>query len=132
MKFRTSFVTNSSSSSFILGLKDNLTEEQKNMILEYALDTFFGHKVASTKEELDEFYKSYYDVDVSNPNWREEDDYYADDYDTALEAINAGKTIRLGRVDYEDADWQLSHMYQDLWKQMDKDAFTGIDTDLSY
>ena len=44
MKVRSDFVTNSSSSSFILARKDELTEEQKQLILDYVCNNLLGRR----------------------------------------------------------------------------------------
>ena len=53
MKLRTSFVTNSSSSSFIVAHNNNFTEEQRDRLADFALKNFLGDDTCSTEEELD-------------------------------------------------------------------------------
>lgn len=44
MKVRTDFVTNSSSSSFILARKAELSEKQKEAIVEFVVERMLGEK----------------------------------------------------------------------------------------
>lgn len=134
MKTRNGFVTNSSSSSFILATAKKFTEEQNQIILNYAKNKLLGETVATTKEELDRFFLDFYSLDVNKEGWQEycsanREKYYFD----ALKAIEEGKEIRIGRVDFEESDWDLADIYRSLWKELDKtDDFNGIETCLDY
>ena len=53
MKIRMDYVTNSSSSSFILARNEHLNEKQKDKIIEYVEKTFLGENDDGDFEEID-------------------------------------------------------------------------------
>ena len=55
MKVRTDFITNSSSSSFIVARKNELYDKQKAAIIQFVEENFLGEKILSpesTEEEI--------------------------------------------------------------------------------
>ena len=134
MKIRSDYVTNSSSSSFILARKGGLTEKQKEKILEYVEHNMLGNKIASTKEELDKYFLETYDLDVNNENFMDDDYYYGQKYKDCLGAIEKGYSVYMGYVSFEGDD-SYADVLNDIWEELeeaDEDNFQGIDTSLDY
>lgn len=124
MKIRTDFVTNSSSSSFILARKGGLTEKQKQVITEYVESKMLGEEILApgvSEEEMQKIFEENY-IDKG-------------DRERIRKALEEGKTIYSGWVSFDDGDYDLGDMYIGLWKKLEKadgDRFETIDGSLVY
>ena len=124
MKIRTDFVKNSSSSSFVLARKSELTKEQKAALIDYIEKKVLGKKVlepGATDEDIQRV---------------ADEEYIADAYiEEVKNALAEGKSIYTGEVTFDEAEYLYSSLFEDIWSILEKTGngnFEAIDDDLSY
>ena len=124
MKIRMDYVTNSSSSSFILARNEHLNEKQKDKIIEYVEKTFLGEKILTPESSEEEIQKSI------------EENYFSDKEESAIRhALQAGKNVYSDCVCFEECEYEIASFFENIWKIMgenDDGDFEEIDGDLLY
>ena len=126
MKIRTDFVTNSSSASFVLARKGELTEKQKAAIVSFVENRMLGERLLSADASEEEVQKVFKDMLI-------------DDEDSTGEAIRkvlkSGRDVYYGSISFDESDNDIADLYLGIWDAIERagnDNFEGVETDLCY
>ena len=130
MKYRSDFVTNSSSSSFILARHHELSEKQKEAIVSFVERRFLGNLVVSPDDEPDQIERTFGEA------W-EEYDYYGDSKDEAQKTLEDGLSIYAGSVIFDGMRDDYGTLCQEIWEVLEEaedeeHRFVTIDGSLEY
>lgn len=122
MKIRTDYVTNSSSSSFILARKEELSEAQKEAVLGYVARKMLGNAILTPSSSEEEIQKTF-------------DDFYISEENQAAirQALADGKTVYRDCVNFECCEETQAELFERLWEALedaDPDTFSILDGDL--
>jgi len=107
MKIRSGFVSNSSSSSFIVAVKDK-NNAKIRLTIEVDLSKYAhrygGPAIISTVEQLYKLFKEDYDYDAAETDQRKNDEFWEERYKKAKAAIERGKVVLFGRFSDQEGD----------------------------
>ena len=130
MKIRIDFVTNSSSSSFILARKGEITEEQKNAVIDYIVKKMLGDKILASEDVKTEAAMEEKVAELAETEY-----WFEEMQDEIKEALKSGKDIYVGTVNHERADGYYCDLFENIWRILEKNSngnFEAIQDDLSY
>lgn len=117
MKFRKSFVTNSSSSSYIISTPLNNRERMDdfyNIVKSLTGWETDSPNLITSEKKLNEYVRENYDKSL--PDLLNSDEYYKDKFGSVLEELKNGNIVLIQEVDYD-----YSELYDKLLTYVLKD-----------
>lgn len=122
MKLTSDFVTNSSSANFIIARKGKLSKNQIQKLIKRIESKFLGEIVLkhdATEEEIQNFLDDSYLTEKQEQMIRDE--------------LKDGKDIYKGTVSFEEAEYHIEAIYENIWDSLDdEDNINIIKGDLDY
>lgn len=104
------------SSRFLIAGYDSDRQRQMELLYEILGPVFFGEKRAETEQELEQYFRQNYSIDVKH-DFYEGDEHY-DEYLEAQQAIAEGMSIYGGSIAFEDS--ALAKLADRIWRDMEK------------
>ncbi len=110
------------SSRFLIAGYDSDRQRQMELLYEILGPVFFGEKRAETEQELEQYFRQNYSIDVKH-DFYEGDEHY-DEYLEAQQAIAEGMSIYGGSIAFEDS--ALAKLADRIWQDMEKQENGGF------
>jgi hypothetical protein len=137
MKIRKDFVTNSSSTSFIIGIKEkdgNMSKDVEKKLLQWAkneLLEYYSQKIANV-EDLNQYFIENYGYKNQTLEKILEDEYHKEKYEKMKKMIEDNFVIYEKYISCESQDEHLE-MYEDAFEILEESKdYKAIDISLDY